>query len=134
MHRFSRYAAFLLLPASAVMAAQQPAGQPTNTPQPTTAAQAPTRDTSYIDEKGTAHVTRVVPLPQTISSQAQLILGRAEPDQGPPQPLAERRTLTDAYTARARAAVSYTHLDVYKRQIGVRPDRQPNPDRDSAFR
>jgi acetyl esterase/lipase len=104
MHRFSRYAAFLLLPASAVMAAQQPAGQPTNTPQPTTAAQAPTRDTSYIDEKGTAHVTRVVPLPQTIRSPAQLSVGGAEPDLGPPQPLAERRTLTDAYTARARAA------------------------------
>jgi acetyl esterase/lipase len=104
MHPFSRYAAFILLPASAVMAAQQPAGQATSTPQPTTAAQAPTRDTSYIDEQGTAHVTRVVPLPQTISPQAQLILGRAEPDQGPPQPLAERRARTDAYTARARSA------------------------------
>jgi monoterpene epsilon-lactone hydrolase len=71
---------------------------------PTTAAQAPNRDTSYIDEQGTAHVTRVVPVPQDISPQAQLSLGHAEPDQGPPQPLEERRKGTDAYTARARVA------------------------------
>ncbi len=37
---------------------------------PTTAAEAPTRDTSYIDEKGTAHVTRVVPVPEDLSPQA----------------------------------------------------------------
>ncbi|HWA95160.1 MAG TPA: alpha/beta hydrolase [Terracidiphilus sp.] len=70
--------------------------------QPTTAAQAPTRDTSYIDAHGTAHVTRVVPVPQTISEQAQKVLSRQEPDEGPPQSLAERRKHTDEYTARAR--------------------------------
>ena len=70
--------------------------------EPTTAAQAPTRDTSYIDAQGTAHVTRVIPVPKTISAEAQRRLSRAEPDQGPPQSLAERRTATDAYTARAR--------------------------------
>jgi acetyl esterase/lipase len=79
---------------------------PTNGSQPTTAAEAPNRDTSFIDEQGTAHVTRVVPVPDTISPQAQLALGRAEPDQGPPQSLADRRRLTDAYTARARVAWS----------------------------
>ena len=47
-------------------------------------------------------MTRVVPVPQTISPEAQKSLSRAEPDQGPPQPLAERRKGTDAYTARAR--------------------------------
>jgi monoterpene epsilon-lactone hydrolase len=71
--------------------------------QPTTAAQAPTGDTSFIDPQGTAHVTRVVPVPQTISPEAQRSLAHAVPDQGPPQSLAERRTSTDAYTARARA-------------------------------
>ncbi len=87
---------FLLV--SAAMAAQQPA------PAPTIAAQAPNSDTSYIDAQGTAHVTRVVPVPQTISPQAQLALGHAEPDQGPPESLAERRIHTDAYTAKARVA------------------------------
>jgi acetyl esterase/lipase len=70
--------------------------------QPTTAADAPNRDTSFIDAQGTAHVTRVVPVPQTVSPQAQHSLSRQEPDQGPPQSLAARRAGTDAYTARAR--------------------------------
>ena len=97
-----RHAAFFLVLASAALAAQQPAPAPTIAP--TTAAEAPNRDTSYIDAQGTAHVTRVVPVPQTISPQAQLVLGHAIPDQGPPQPLAERRRMTDEYTARARVA------------------------------
>ena len=81
-----------MLLASAIVEAQQP----------TTADQAPTRDTSYIDAQGTAHVTRVVPVPKTISTEAQRRLSRSEPDQGPPQSLADRRKGTDAYTARAR--------------------------------
>jgi epsilon-lactone hydrolase len=86
----------------AALAAQQPASQPRTTPQPTTAADAPRHDTSYIDDQGTAHVTRVVPVPQTISPQAQLAVGHAEPDQGPSQSLEDRRKMTDVYTARAR--------------------------------
>jgi acetyl esterase/lipase len=85
-------ALFAMLLASAIVEAQQP----------TTADQAPTRDTSYIDAQGTAHVTRVVPVPKTISTEAQRRLSRPEPDQGPPQSLADRRKGTDAYTARAR--------------------------------
>ena len=95
-----RYAALLLLLASTALAAQQPA------PAPTTAAEAPNHDTSFIDADGTAHVTRVVPVPATISPEAQKVLGRATPDQGPPESLAERRTSTDAYTAGARVAWS----------------------------
>jgi acetyl esterase/lipase len=108
MRLLPRHAALLLLICSAVLAAQQPAGvpAPASAPLPTTAAEAPNRDTSFIDAQGTAHVTRVVPVPGTISPQAQLSLGRAEPDQGPPQSLADRRRLTDAYTARARVAWS----------------------------
>ncbi len=98
MHPIARPAFLLLLLASAALAAQQP--------QPTTAAQATTRDTSYIDDQGTAHVTRVVPVPQTVSPQAQLVVGHPEPDQGPPQSLEDRRKGTDAYTARARVAWS----------------------------
>jgi epsilon-lactone hydrolase len=93
-----------LLLACSLLQAQEP---PT-APEPTTAAQAPTRDTSYIDAQGTAHVTRVVPVPKTISAEAQRLLSRPQPDQGPPQSLAERRKGTDAYTARAR--VEWTRL------------------------
>ncbi len=92
----------LLILAAATLAAQQTPA-PT-TLKPTTAADAPKQDTSYIDEKGTAHVTRVIPVPEDLSPQAQLSLGRAEPDQGPPQSLEERRKRTDEYTERARVA------------------------------
>jgi acetyl esterase/lipase len=89
---------FLVLMAATALAAQQPA------PKPTTAAEAPNRDTSYIDENGTAHVTRVVPVPEALSAEARKSLSRREPDQGPPQSLAERRKGTDAYTAGAKVA------------------------------
>lgn len=94
-----------LLVASA--ASSLPAQQPATTPAaPTSEAQAPVRDTSYIDAQGTAHVTRVVPIPATISPEARQMLGRRVPDQAPPESLAERRARTDAYTARARVAWS----------------------------
>ncbi len=98
MNFLARSALTPLLLVSAIVRAQQPAVAPA----PTTAAQAPTRDTSYIDAQGTAHVTRVIPVPKTISTEAQRRLGRPEPDQNPPQSLADRRKGTDAYTARAR--------------------------------
>ncbi len=97
MNLLVRSASLLLLLGSAIVQAQQPAAIP-----PTTAAQAPLRDTSYIDDQGTAHITRVVPIPKTISDEAQHRLSRPQPDQGPPQSLADRRKGTDAYTARAR--------------------------------
>jgi acetyl esterase/lipase len=98
MRTLSRITASLLLLVSSVVYAQQPA--------PTTEADAPKRDTSFIDAQGAAHITRVIPVPNDLSPQAQLMLGRAEPDQGPPQPLTDRRKLTDEYTARARVAWS----------------------------
>ena len=60
MRTRSGSAAFLALLASAALAAQQAPLKPT------TAAEAPNRDTSYIDAQGTAHVTRVVPIPASL--------------------------------------------------------------------
>jgi acetyl esterase/lipase len=94
----------LLLGTGVAFGGQQAA--PKRAPQPTTAAQAPNSDTSFIDVAGTAHVTRVVPVPTTISTQAQKSLAQPMPDQGPAQSLAERRRLTDLYTAAARVAWS----------------------------
>ena len=93
----------VLLLATGIPLSGQEAGSGPAGPQPLTAAQAPKADTSFIDAHGAAHVTRVVPVPTTISPQAQLTLGQPMPDQGPDQPLAERRKQTDAYTAGARA-------------------------------
>lgn len=72
--------------------------------QPTTAADAASRDTSFVDSSGTAHVTRVVPLPETISPEARAMLAKPMPDAAVHETLAERRSRTDAYQVRARAA------------------------------
>ena len=126
--------AFLLILASAVLTAQQPA------PPATTSADAPNRDTSYIDAQGTAHVTRVVPVPATISPEAQSVLGRATPDQGPPESLAERRAHTDAYTAGAR--IAWTKIcpnNLVEDKIAgvpvriVTPDGMPEANRDKVL-
>jgi monoterpene epsilon-lactone hydrolase len=72
--------------------------------QATTAAQAPNRDTSYIGANGTAHITRVIPLPQDLSPQARAMLARPASDAARPQTLAQRRHGTDIWQARAGAA------------------------------
>jgi epsilon-lactone hydrolase len=80
-----------------VLAAQQ------TTPAPaTTAAAAAQRDTSFIDANGTAHVTRIVPVPASLSRQSRFWLSEPMPDAGPPEPLADRRSHTDAWAVTAR--------------------------------
>ncbi len=61
----------------------------------------PQTDTSFIDAEGTAHVTRVVPVPTTISPEAQKVLARRVPDTAAPESLTERRRKTDAWQRRA---------------------------------
>ena len=65
--------------------------------QGTTAAQAPNGDTSFIDTKGTAHVTRVIPVPPDLSPEARRMLSRPVSDANRPQTLEERRHGTDVW-------------------------------------
>ena len=65
--------------------------------QATTAQAAPQTDSSYIDEQGTAHVTRVVPVPKSLSPEAQARVGRPASDANVPQTLEQRRTGTDKW-------------------------------------
>jgi monoterpene epsilon-lactone hydrolase len=123
---------FLLLPP---LAFSQPSAQ-----QPTTAAEAPDRDTSYIDGQGTAHVTRVVPVPQTISPEAQKWLSRSVPDQGPAESLAQRRARTDTSTAAARIAwTRICPVQISEEKIAgvpvhiVTPDNIPAANGDKVF-
>ena len=74
--------------------------------QPTSASTAATKDTSYIDAMGTAYVTRVVPVPPDLSSEARKFISRRIPDQGPPESLADRRAHMVVSGARQRAAWS----------------------------
>jgi acetyl esterase/lipase len=95
-----RHALLLLLFLPVTLAAQQAF------PQPTTAAEAVSRDTSYIDAQGTAHVTRVVPVPADLSPEARKSISRQVPDETPPEPLADRRSRMDALGAKQIVAWS----------------------------
>jgi acetyl esterase/lipase len=90
MKNFSLAAALLALPLS--VAAQ------------TTAANAPQSNASYIDAQGTAHISRVVPVPKTVSPEAQKSLAQPASDAPVAESLAERRTKTDAWQAKAGEA------------------------------
>lgn len=72
----------------------------------TTGAQTiPNSDSSYIDQDGTAHVTRVVPVPKTVSPEAQKMLARRVPDTNPHTTLEQRRSGTDKWQAGAGEAM-----------------------------
>jgi acetyl esterase/lipase len=66
--------------------------------QPTAGVQS---DSSVIDSQGTAHITRVIPVPKTISPEAQRMLSRPQSDAAKPETLETRRAGTDAWQARA---------------------------------
>jgi monoterpene epsilon-lactone hydrolase len=61
------------------------------------------QDSATFDPYGTAHVTRVIPMPATISPEARKWLqslnleAKKQQKAGPPETLAERRTRTDAW-------------------------------------
>jgi acetyl esterase/lipase len=95
----------LLLTATAAShssVAQQTAAP--DSPRPTTAAEAPQKDTSFIDSEGRAHITRVVPVPKDLSRQSQYWLREPTPDAGPPESLEQRRKATDTWALTAREA------------------------------
>lgn len=61
----------------------------------------PETDSTVIDADGTAHITRVIPVPPDLSPEAQKRLGRQISDAPPHINLAQRRSHTDASQARA---------------------------------
>jgi acetyl esterase/lipase len=63
----------------------------------TTAAKAAKSNTSYIDKQGTAHITRIVPVPKTVSAEAQRMLARSKPDAPDKSSVAEQRAGVDAW-------------------------------------
>lgn len=63
-----------------------------------------TKDSSVIDADGTARVTRVVPVPDTISAEAQRFISRPESDALKKPTVAQQRAGTDAWQASAGKA------------------------------
>jgi acetyl esterase/lipase len=66
-------------------------------------AQSAQQDSATFDADGTAHITRIVPMPQTISPEAQKWLESLTHNQHGTQTLAQRRAGTDAWRARQSA-------------------------------
>jgi epsilon-lactone hydrolase len=56
-------------------------------------------NSSTIAPDGTAYVTRIVPVPATVSPEARKMLARVEPDRAIPETLEERRAGTDKWQA-----------------------------------
>lgn len=68
----------------------------------TTAATAVQQNSSFVDQDGTAHVGRIVPVPGSLSPEAQASLRRPATDLNTEPPLPRRRELLDAYRTQAR--------------------------------
>jgi epsilon-lactone hydrolase len=81
-------------------------------------------DSASFDGDGTAHVTRVVPMPSTISPEAQAWLASLANKKAQTQTLAERRIATDAWRARGSAEARKLYpVNVQETSIaGVRTD------------
>src|ERR1700743_1687243 len=63
-----------------------------------TPAGAPQADSSKIAEDGTAYITRIVPVPGTVSPEAQKLLARPASDAaGPPRTVQQDREGTDRW-------------------------------------
>ncbi len=97
-----RHVLILLLCTGLTATAQTPAIR--TALKPTVAATATQRDTTFVDAQGTAHITRIVPVPDDISPEAQRSVSQEQPDAAPPVPLAQRRKGTDAWQLTARDA------------------------------
>jgi acetyl esterase/lipase len=86
--------------------------------QATPPAAVPQTDTCTVDPDGTAHITRVVPVPQTISPEAQKFISQPGPS-GPEPTLAERRADTDRFRiGRSEEARKLYPVDIKEETIG----------------
>jgi epsilon-lactone hydrolase len=107
----NRFLALLATPALALTLA----AQSTPAPQP---------DSSTFDPDGTAHITRVIPMPSTISPEAQKWLASLTQKKSGPETLAERRARTDIWRAEDSAEARKLYpVNVEEKIIaGVRTD------------
>lgn len=85
-------------------------------------APTPSQDSAIFDPDGTAHITRVVPMPGTISPEAQKWLASLTQKKSGPETLAERRARTDIWRAQNSAEARKLYpVDVEETSIaGVR--------------
>ena len=87
-------------------------------------SQPPSQDTATFDPDGTAHITRVVPLPMSLSPEARQWLESQNRNKYSPQSLAERRAATDQWRERDSAeALKHYPVSIKETTLGgVRVD------------
>ena len=85
---------------------------------------APQSDSASFDPDGTAHIYRVIPMPSTVSPEAQKLLASLGEKKSQPQTLAERRIATDAWRKKDSAEARRLYpVNVEESSIaGVRTD------------
>jgi len=95
------------------------------------------QDSTTFDPDGTAHITRVVPMPQTVSPEARKWLESVTHIQHKPQTLAERRSSLDAWRAKDSAeAKRIFPVNIEQKTIGgvstdvITPLSMPEANRD----
>jgi epsilon-lactone hydrolase len=87
--------------------------------QQTASTSVPQTDTTTVDPDGTAHITRVIPVPGTVSPEAQRAISRQIPSIAGTGGLPERRKATDAFRiARSAEARRLFPVDVEEKTIG----------------
>jgi acetyl esterase/lipase len=86
-------------------------------------------DTSYIDEQGTAHITRVVPVPTTVSPEAQRVLARRIPDVAVKETMEQHRASTDVWQSSTadQARMGYPLKSIESQTIAGVPVRVLTP-------
>jgi monoterpene epsilon-lactone hydrolase len=97
-------------------------------PAPQSASQTENQDHSVVDADGTSHLTRVVPVPYTVSAEARRSLARKVVDPPVGETLAAKRKRTDAYhhtDAEAYLALYPSHIE--EGSIGNVPVRVITP-------
>lgn len=84
----------------------------------------PAGDSATFDQNGTAHITRIIPMPSTLSPEAQKWLESLAQHPSGPQTLAERRAATDKWREQDSAeAKKLFPVNVEEKMIaGVRTD------------
>ena len=88
----------------------------------------PQTDSSFVDPNGTAHVTRIVPVPKTISPEAQARLAKPVSDAAVPQTLEQRRTGTDKWqTGAGEKSKAIYPVKIEERTIAGVPTRVVDP-------
>jgi epsilon-lactone hydrolase len=81
--------------------------------------QAPTQDSAAFDADGTAHLSRVVPVPSMVSPEAQKWLASLPQSQHGKQTLAQRRASTDEWRARDSAeALKQYPVEIKESSLG----------------